>query len=584
MDTKRHLFFLVPYLKRYKFQYTLLFIFIIIGMVLNIAIAWFFQNITNSMINGTRTDLLLYFILGISIIIIMMITNYINTFYTAKTTNLLKHDIRMDLFNHMIQFPIGYFDSNHSGDIQARIHQDTEQLNGVLGHNIIQFIILPISGLISFIYLSSIHIPMALITLLLGPLVLLVSKIFGYTIRNNGIEIQNNLAKTTQQLQEALAGHMIIKANSLERVISEKYFNRNKDLLQTQIKEGRLSGLLQALSIGISYCSQILVFAIGCFFVADNKLRIGDLLAFIVLSQSLITPFSNMGNLWVNLQRSLAALTRIHEFLGLPKDNILEKYKVEQVPINVEFRNVTFSYDSEKRVLDSINLKITSGQRVAIIGESGSGKSTLMKILLGLYHPTEGEVLLQPENQDSLKLEGINPYTAYVPQDHFLFDDTIYENIKYGDIEASEEQVYKASCMASAHPFIINLPDKYHFRVGERGSRLSGGQRQRVTLARAFVGSHSIIVLDEATSALDISTEESIIKQLDLIRQDQTLIMITHRLSTAIECDTIIFMENGRILGTGTHLELLRTNEKYQELYERYMNASHISHNINTEV
>ncbi|RXZ82787.1 ABC transporter ATP-binding protein [Paenibacillaceae bacterium] len=573
MQTRRYLVFLFPYLKKYKREYTILFFCIGIGMLLNLAIAWFFQNMTNNLLGGTNDGLVLFLVLGISIIIVMMLTNYINTFYVAKTTSLVKNDIRIKMFNHMIEFPMSFFDSNHSGEIQSRIQQDTEQLDGVLGHNIIQFVILPVSGIVAFVYLSFIHLPMSLIALTLGPLILLVSKMFGQTIRNNGVAIQNNLAKLTQQLQEALSGHMITKVLRLEHEISNKYIHKSEDVLNTQFKEARVSGVLQAISIGISYCSQIMIFAIGCFFVANGDLRVGDLFAFIVLSQSLITPFSNMGHLWSNLQRSLAAVVRIYDFLNITKDRFVIKNKVEQVPVAIEFKNVSFSYNDSKKVLIDVNLKIKPGERVAIIGESGSGKSTLLKVLLGLYHPTEGEVWLYPENKEATMVEGINPYTSYVPQDYFLFDDSIYQNIQYGELNATNDQIQYAANMANAHPFILDLPDQYNFRVGERGSKLSGGQRQRITLARAFIGNHSIVVLDEATSALDVQTEEFIIKHILELRKDHSLIMITHRLSTAMNFDRIILMDNGCLIASGTHTELLRTSDKYKKLFEHFLST-----------
>jgi ABC-type multidrug transport system, ATPase and permease components len=195
-------------------------------------------------------------------------------------------------------------------------------------------------------------------------------------------------------------------------------------------------------------------------------LHLGDLFAFIVLSQSLIAPFSNIGHLWAGLQRSLAAVMRIHEFFQIAKDRAI-KQEVEQVPVNVEFRNVSFSYGDDKKALDSVNITIKSGQRIAVIGESGSGKSTLMKHLLGLYPVTEGEIWLLPENREGMKLEGINSYVSYVPQDDFLFDDTIYQNIQYGETDATEEQVYKAAVAANADHFISELPNQYQFQVGE---------------------------------------------------------------------------------------------------------------------
>ncbi len=309
---------------------------------------------------------------------------------------------------------MSYIASNHSGNLQSRIHQDTGQLDGVLGHNIAQFIILPISGAVAFTYLSFINIPLALITLTLGPLILLASKLFGVVIRNNGEVIQENVAKMSRQLQETFEGHTIIKVFRIERALTTKYVQINNELLKTQIKEGSYSGLLQAISIGISYCSQILIFAIGSFFVANGEITIGDLLAFIVLSQSLITPFSNMGHLWTELQRSLSAVTRIYQFLHLPKAPYLDKADVKQLPIQITFEHVSFAYEQDKQILHDINLHIEPNQRVAIIGESGSGKSTLMKLLLGLYHPTKGEIYLQLEGGKKEKLQGLNPYTSYV--------------------------------------------------------------------------------------------------------------------------------------------------------------------------
>ncbi|TSB47833.1 ABC transporter ATP-binding protein [Alkalicoccobacillus porphyridii] len=578
MKTKELLLFMLPYLKKYPRSYSILFIFIVVSIFIQTGSAWFFQNMTNSIFETQQNSLTFYLCIGIVLIVIIMVTNYINSFYIAKTTSLIKKDVRTELFKHLLQLPTSYISSTHSGQLQSQIHQDTGQLDGVLGHNIAQFIILPISGTVALIYLSFINIPLAFITLSLGPMILLASKLFGGFIRNNGEVIQENVARMSKQLQETFEGHTLIKIFRLDQTLTNKYVEINEDLIRTQLKEGKLSGLLQAIAIGIGYGAQILIFAIGSFFVANGQITIGDLLAFVVLSQSLISPFSNMGQLWAELQRSLSAVTRIHHFLQLPKTPYLEKIDVEQKPVFISFEHVSFSYERGENVLQDIHLDIQPSQRVAIIGESGSGKSTLMKLLLGMYQPTKGGVFIQPEGGEKEKLEALNPYTSYVPQDAFLFDESIYENIKYGKLDASDEEIKTAAQKVSAAPFIRNLSEEYQFQVGERGNQLSGGQRQRITLARAFIGDQSVVVFDEATSALDIQTEETILHQLMQKNQNQTMIMITHRLSTALYCDKIILMGKGSILAQGTHEELMTSSNQYRELYQRYIEANTREH------
>lgn len=569
METKKYLKFILPYIGKYKMDYTILTFFVIVGMLLNLGSAKYFQVLVNGLMDQDSINLVNYLLLGILIILMMMFVNYINTYYITRTTSMVKCDMRQEMFNHILHFPVRYYDSTHSGELQSRIQQDTEQLDGVLGHNMIQFIVLPLSGLLSFIYLSFIHLPLAIITLLLGPLVILVSKLFGITIRNNGMQVQSNVAKLTEQLQETISNHTVIKIFKLENMMFKKYRDKNKDLLRLQLKDGVLSGGLQALSIGISYCSQILIFAIGSFFVANQHLTIGDLLAFIVLSQSLILPFSNIGQLWSNLQRSLAAVARMQELMRLPKYEELTHKHVKQVPVDIVFKNVSFSYDDEKTALQSVNLEIKAGDRVAILGKNGSGKSTLMKLLLGLYSPTEGEIWLHPKGQDGFILKGVNPYTSYVPQDQNLFDDTIYLNIKYGEMGATEEKVYQAADLAYAHSFIQELPGTYEFRVGECGSKLSGGQRQRIMLARAIIGDHSVMVMDEATSALDLTSENVIMNTLKKLKHQPTVILITHHVASVTDFEKIMFLEDGKLLAVGTHDELLQTNEKYQRFFHQ---------------
>lgn len=566
---------ILKYVRKHWITYTILFILVVTGILNGILSAWFLQNITDAAIRSDKILVIHYFIVGVIVIILMMLLQYLNTFLTSLATNKVKYSLKTDVYNHILKLPTQYMDSHHSGDLNSRINQDIDQVEGAIGNNLVQFIRLPLWAIASFIYLLNVNWQLACLTLILGPIALFISKVMGNKIRTNSLHLQTKISKSIAHISDTLMGHTTIRLFGLEQMFSKKYQSQNDDILSLQVKDGKLQGLIQALSTGIGFSAQIIVLGIGAFFVVDGKLTMGALMAFITLSQGLISPFSDLGYLWGGLQRSLAAVDRILQLLREPTveskpDNINISSNLKS---GIEFINVGFEYKSQSNVLKNVNIKIESGKKVAIVGPSGAGKTTLFNLLLGLYSPSEGKILIDSIEVNEANSKEVRKYISLVPQNTYLFDGTIRENIMAGCI-VTEEEMERVAKLANIDGFVKHLSKGYDTEIGENGVLLSGGQKQKISIARALLRNTPILLLDEATSSLDSQSEAEIQNSLKQLMQGSTTIVIAHRMSTILDADLIIVMNQGNIECIGTHEELITKNDLYRELYALQFNLA----------
>lgn len=566
-----------PYFKKQLFLYIVLFILMFVGIAVGLISAWYMQKITDAALSGEKSNVTTYFLFGIVFIAVLMLTFFFNIYLSAIVTNKIKFQLKVDLHQHMLRLPTNYMQKHHSGNLSSVINQDLQQIDGVIGLNILNLLRIPITAIVAFIYLVSLNWQLACFILVIGPFTIFLTRAFGKSIRENSQAVQAGLGKSNEKLNETLNGHTTIRIYGLEARVSQLFHSINKHILKLQIKDGKLQGLLHALTVTLGYSTQILIMGIGAFLVVDNQLSIGDLLAFIILSQHIVSPFSELGHVWGEYQKSMAAIDRIFQVLVTKVLPVTATTKLSSDQHNlkhaIRMENVNYSYSSDKYILKDINLTINPGDKVAIVGPSGAGKSTLLHLLGGLYFVNDGHISINNERLNEQTAYELRQYLAIVTQDTFLFHGTIKDNLLVVAPEATEDQMMHAAKAAYAHDFIMSLPEGYDTHIGEKGASLSGGQRQRISIARAILRNAPILLLDEATSSLDSDSEKEIQKALTQLLHNKTSITIAHRLSTIINSDIIYVMEDGEIKEKGSHEELLSSNGLYARLFHLQFNS-----------
>jgi subfamily B ATP-binding cassette protein MsbA len=351
--------------------------------------------------------------------------------------------------------------------------------------------------------------------------------------------------------------------------MSRRYRQHSDRQLSLEAKAAKLSASMQAGAAVVGGVAYFVNLGFGSYLVAAGSLSVGSLLAFISLMHYLVYPFMDFASSWSSFQRSVSAFERVWEILGNPSElNVMPAPFRSSLPsLSVELQDVSFSYDGETMVLKHLNLVIPAGKTVAIVGPSGAGKSTLFKLLLGLYQPSSGNILFDKKCVHQYSVTEFRSFIAYVPQETYLFDGTIRENLLYGYIHATEPELIKAAKDANIHEFIMSLPDQYNAKIGERGIRLSGGQKQRLSIARALLKNAPLLLLDEATSFLDNENELAVQASLAKLMSGRTTIVIAHRLSTIQNADWIIFLDKGTVVAEGTHDMLIKPDTPYSKMY-----------------
>lgn len=572
MKHKPVFFRLMPYIKKNWGVHLLLIVFWLVSLVGLLYFTWFLQSIVDAAVRGDQNEVYTFLIIGTVIIAAMVFIQYSKTYLETVSTHRVVTSLKTDLYAHLLKLPTRYHTSHHSGDSISRLTNDVNGAGGAIGMNLLSIIIQPLSSLTSFIYLVGIHWQLAFMSLIMGPAAVLLGKFFGKLIRRNGETIQAQLGKMNEFLNDSFAGHLVIRTFGLGRPMTQRFVEQSDDVLHLQIKEGKLRGRLQASSFGVTLLAQMVVMGLGAIYVVQGKLTMGDLMAFLTLTQGLISPFSTMANLWAQFQRSLASVERV--FSAMDEPAIIKEFPDPVYPVRlsmsegIRYENISFSYDQDNEVLKDFNLFIPSGKTVAFVGPSGAGKSTIFNLTLGVYTPNSGEIHFDGKIMNEDNFSEMNSYMSLVPQETFLFSGTIRENILLGKIGSTEDEVIEAAKAAQAHQFIMELPQGYDTEVGERGVKLSGGQKQRISIARAILRDAPVLLLDEATSSLDSESETAIQLALKRLIKGRTTLVIAHRLSTVLDADIIVVMENGRIVDSGTHDNLIEKEGIYSRLYQ----------------
>ncbi len=492
------------------------------------------------------------------IVVLMKVTFvYIREYVMSSVQQKILVRFRVDLFNRIIALPVRYFDENKTGYIMSRITNDVFNLE----QSLIQIIEIAQNLVYTLFFATAVFITnwkLAIVTIIIFSLSGEISRRYGDRIRKHSHDITNTLADISAFLQERIAAVRIVKSFTREEEEKRVFRNKVGSNYHFSMKIVRAIALLSSTN-ELFNTTAVLLLVIFCgYLFITGAMAIDMMILFIFLIVNLRQPVKALGEGAARIQKTLVSAGYIFEILDLPiETNRISAPSLIIKEGTVEFRNVSFAYAGDIQALKEVNLIVASGEKVALVGPSGGGKSTLVNLIPRFYELSEGAIFVDGMNIQDIDLFGLRSQIAIVPQDVILFSGTIFENIRYGRLEAQHDEVIEAAKAANAHVFIEKLEKGYDTEVGERGLQLSGGQRQRIAIARAILRNPRILLLDEATSALDTESELMVQEALDRLMEGRTSFIIAHRLSTIANCDRIVVIDSGRIVEVGTHEELL---------------------------
>ena len=488
-------------------------------------------------------------------------------FYFFRLQRDIVSDIQQELFNRLFRLPKSFYDSRQTGYLMSRITGDVFNLQALFTSSIallIPNVVKLLGGIFLLLYLNW---KLAVLSFLFLPL-FLVLRVLKTKVRTTSETFMERTALFLKDLHQCLSAITVIKTFAAEKREKEKLTKTLHSSIQANVEQYVISSFSSQIVMLISSLGLIFVLCYGAWLVVKGEMTIGEFTAFNAYLAYLYNPFQMLSSMTVSLQPAFAALERVLEILKVvPEDKDDEgKQKVTKLNGEIVFDKVSFSYGDGLQAVTDVSFTAKPGEMIAIVGPSGAGKSTLMSLIIRLYKPASGEILLDGFDITSLNLRSVRERIGIVSQDVFLFDDTIGMNIRYGRLDASEREIQRAAQMAAAHEFITQMPLGYETQVGERGVKLSAGQRQRISIARAILKDPDILIFDEPTSALDATAETAIKETINVFHGKKTIFVVAHRLSTVISADKILVMHNGSITQSGKHKELMRQDGPYRTL------------------
>jgi len=541
----------------------------VLGQAINVifeGLIFKFKN-PNSQINFTKLFNILFKVALIYIFIIIF--NYLQQFIMADVSQNVVKKLREKLFKKLNNLPLKYFDSNPHGDILSRFTNDIDNISSTLQQGVVQILSSTISIIGVTIMMITINPLLTLFTILTLPLSILATSFIAKQSQKQFRNQQKLLGEINSHIEESFSGYLVIKSYNREKDVIEKFQKINEKLFNVAWKAQFYSGVIMPIMNSITNIGYIAVAVAGGIFAIKRLITIGDIQAFIQYSNQFTQPIVNISNIINLIQSTIASSERIFEVLDEKEEEKDPESPIilKEVKGDVEFDSIYFSYIENKKLIENFSLKINSGNVIAIVGPTGAGKTTLVNLLLRFYELNKGKILIDGVNITNLTKHNLREHFGMVLQDTWLFNGTIKENIAYGKNNATDEEIIEASINANAHHFIKLLPDGYNTLINEDSTNISAGEKQLITIARAFLKNPDIIILDEATSNVDTLTEIHIQNGLKKLMKNRTCFIIAHRLSTIKNADTIIVLNNGQIIETGTHDYLIKRKGFYYELY-----------------
>lgn len=580
VDSKKIVNRLIKYIGNDKKNIVIVLIFAILSTLFTIVSPKVLGKVTTEVFNGVvrkaeniNDGIDFNYILKIVLILLVLyilsaVFSYIQSYIMSGVAQRVSYRLRREISEKFNRLEVGYYDKHPKGDLISRVTNDVDTLTQSLNQSLVIMITSFITVIGVLIMMLTISVTMTLVALAILPLTMLA---LTYIIRKSQHYFgkqQKFLGEVNTKVEEAFSGQSVIKGFNAEKFEQLSFNKINNKLYETGWKSQFLSSTMMPLMVFIGNLGYVVLAILGGYMAMAGKIAVGDIQAFIQYMRNFTQPLTQLAQIMNLFQSTIAAASRIFEFLDEPEyDHSSEKNMDSEFEGNLEFKNVKFGYEEGETIIHDFNLKVKPGQKIAIVGPTGAGKTTLVKLLMRFYNLNSGQILLDGKDISTLDIKEYRSHFAMVLQDVWLFSGTIMENLKYGNLTATDEDVYRATKSAYVDRFIQTQKDGYDTVLTEDTRNISQGQKQLLTIARAILSNPDILILDEATSSVDTRTEELIQNAMDNLVKNRTSFIIAHRLSTIKNADLILVLNNGDIVEQGTHDELIRQEGFYYGLY-----------------